>query len=83
VNAIAVLMVNNHMQSLQAEAAARHRLAVDENRPSLRDRIASAGSNLRHSLGLESQPDYGFLPKVQEDPYYGFLPKLQDYPHRG
>jgi len=70
VNAFAIFVVNDHIQSLQLEAA-RHRAAAEENRPSLRTRIASAGTNLRRTLGLTGEPDYSFLPKIQDYPYRG------------
>ena len=68
-NAIAIFVVNDHIQSLQLDAA-RHRAAIDENRPSLRERMASKVADLRRGLTLPD-PDYSFLPKIQDYPYRG------------
>ena len=68
-NAIAVLYVNEHLQELLDEAAERH--ALKPQRPSLRQRIASAASKAQASLGMPLD-DRGTI-----------LPKLQDYPYRG
>ena len=68
-NAIAILMVNEHIQSLQLESA-RHRAAIEESRPSLRNRMASKVADIRQGLELPT-PDYSFLPKIQDYPYRG------------
>ena len=66
-NAFAILVVNEHIQSLQLDAA-RHRAAIDENGPSLRDRMASKVADLRRGLTFPD-PDYSFLPKIQNYHY--------------
>jgi hypothetical protein len=63
-NAFAILVVNEHIQSLRLDAA-RHRTAIDENRPSLRNRMASKVADIRRGLTLPT-PDYSFLPKIQD-----------------
>lgn len=67
-NAYANLMVNNHLQVLLDEAAARRIFKAEK--PSLRQRIASAASSVKTTL--ESPADYS----------RSILPTLQDYPYR-
>lgn len=67
-NAYAILMVNEHMESLRAEAAKRR--VTKAVRPSLRQRVAAAVENARqHATDTYSASS--------------FLPKLEDYPYRG
>ena len=67
-NALAVIYVNEHLETLRSEAQQR-RAASLAGRRSLRDRLASAASDVRRVLGGESG-----------DPV---LPKLQNYPYEG
>jgi hypothetical protein len=67
-NAIAVIYVNDHLQSLRAEAGQRHTASLGPKR-SLRDRIAAAPTGLRRTLGFEaSGPAF---------------PTLRNYPFEG
>ena len=67
-NAYAILMVNEHMESLRAEAAKRR--VTTAVRPTLRQRVAAAVENARrHATDTYSASS--------------FLPKLEDYPYRG
>ncbi|HET7169404.1 MAG TPA: hypothetical protein VFI69_09380 [Candidatus Limnocylindrales bacterium] len=68
-NALAVLYVNEHLQELLDEAAERR--ALDSDRPSLRQRIASAAAGVQARLAMPL------------DNRGTILPKLQDYPYRG
>ena len=49
-NALAILYVNEHLQEIIDDAAVQRRAHVD--RPSLIDRIRSAASQVKASLGL-------------------------------
>ena len=68
-NAYAILTVNAHLQDLLDEAAANRLVSIDK--PSIRERIASAASSVRSTL--QSPADYS----------NSILPNLQDYPYRG
>jgi len=68
VNAVAIMYVNDHLESLRAEAQA-NRAASLGDRPSLRDRLASSASELFRILGYEASG-----PAV---------PELRDYPYGG
>jgi hypothetical protein len=68
VNAIALIYVNDHLEHLRAQAQDR-RLASLADRRSLRDRIGSAGTELRKTLGLDATGPV--------------LPTLKDYPYGG
>jgi hypothetical protein len=68
VNPLAVIYVNDHLQSLRSEAEQRRAASLAERRP-LRDRLASAAADVRRVLGGESG-----------DPV---LPKLDNYPYGG
>jgi hypothetical protein len=67
-NTFAILAVNDHIQVLIDEAAARRRSQVDQ--PSLLKRIASAASSVKTTL--QSPADYS----------QSILPTLDDYPYR-
>jgi hypothetical protein len=67
-NTFAILAVNDHIQVLIDEAAARRRFQVDQ--PSLLKWIASAASSVKSTL--ESPADYS----------QSILPTLDDYPYR-
>jgi len=68
VNAVAVIYVNQHLESLRAEAAER-RLASLAGHRTFGDRLASAATELRRILGIG---DAGST-----------LPKLENYPYGG
>ena len=68
-NTFATFTVNEHLQVLLDEAATRRALSVEK--PSLRDRIASAASSVKATLGEPA--DYS----------RSIIPTLQDYPYRG
>jgi hypothetical protein len=68
VNAISIMYVNDHLESLRAEAQ-QHRAASLAERRSLRDRIASVASELRRSLGSEAPGTT--VPKLKNYPYGG------------
>jgi hypothetical protein len=67
-HAYAVFAVNEHMEYLLAEAAQRRALRADK--PSLRERIASAAATVRNAV--DAPADYS----------KSILPKLNDYPYR-
>lgn len=67
-NAYAAFAVNEHIAHLQAEAAQRRALQTDK--PSLLERIASAAATVR--LAIDAPADYS----------NSILPKLDDYPYR-
>jgi hypothetical protein len=68
VNAVAIMYVNEHLESLRADAH-QHRSASQAGKRSLSDRIASAVTELRRTLGLESTGPA--------------FPTLRDYPFEG
>jgi hypothetical protein len=68
VNAVALIYVNQHLESLRAEAQDR-RLASLAGRRTVSDRLASAATELRRVLGIG---DSGSM-----------LPKLENYPYGG
>ena len=67
VNALAVIYVNDHLESLRSEAAERRAASLAERR-SLRDRLASAAAGARRVIG----GDQGSV-----------VPKLENYPYGG
>jgi hypothetical protein len=67
-NTYATFAVNEHLQVLLDEAAARRQLHVEK--PGLRQRIASAASSVKATL--QSPADYS----------QSILPTLEDYPYR-
>jgi hypothetical protein len=68
VNTYAILVVNDHFESLVADAA-RRRL-VGKRGPSLSDRVASAAAGLRRFFAGTNESGSS-------------LPALRDYPYRG
>jgi hypothetical protein len=68
VNALAVIYVNDHLESLRAEARQR-RTASLGTRSSLRDRIAATATELRRTLGFGATGPS--------------LPTLRNYPFEG
>jgi hypothetical protein len=68
-NAYAIFAVNNHLQVLLDEAAANRMFQVEK--PSLRQRIASAAASVKTTL--DRPADYS----------RSIMPNLQDYPYRG
>ena len=67
-NALAVMYVNEHLEMLRSEAQQR-RAASLAGRRSLRDRLASAASDVRRVLG--GDPGDSALPKLENYPYGG------------
>lgn len=67
-NALAVIYVNEHLDMLRSEAQARRTASLAERR-TLRDRLASAASDVRRILGGDAG-----------DPV---MPKLENYPYGG
>lgn len=63
-NALAVIYVNGHLQELLDEATERRALKAD--RPSLRQRIASAASKAQASLGMPLDNRGTILPKLSD-----------------
>jgi len=68
VNAVAVIYVNQHLESLRADAQQRRAASLAERR-SLRDRFASTATELRRILGIEDPGST--LPKLENYPYGG------------
>ena len=67
-NALAVIYVNDHLQSLRSESEQRRAASLAERR-NLRDRLASAASDVRRVLGAGSSDPV--LPKLEHYPYGG------------
>jgi hypothetical protein len=67
-NAFAVLVVNEHMEFLLAEAAA-NRLAKTIQKPSLRDRIASVAGSVRSAFTAPVDSTSTVLPKLEDSAY--------------
>ena len=68
VNAVAVIYVNDHLESLRAEARQRRTASLGPKR-SARDRIAATARELRRTLGFEASGPA--------------LPTLRNYPFEG
>ena len=66
-NALAVIYVNDHLQSLRSEASQRRAASLVERR-TLRDRLASAAADLRRVIGGDQGP---VVPKLENYPYGG------------
>jgi hypothetical protein len=66
-NAYAIFVVNNHLQELLDEAAARRALKVEK--PSLRQRIASAASSVKSTIDAPADYSRSIIPNLQEYPY--------------
>ena len=67
-NTLAIFVVNDHLQVLLDEAAARRAHHIEK--PGLRQRIASAATSVKTTL--QSPADYS----------NSILPTLEDYPYR-
>ena len=67
-NAVAVMYVNEHLESLRSEAQQR-RLAGQAQHRSIRSRIASATAELRRTLGIEASGST--VPTLKNYPYGG------------
>jgi hypothetical protein len=67
VNTYAILVVNDHFESLVADAA-RRRL-VGKRGPSLNDRLMSAAAGLRRLLANESDASIAGVPALRDYPY--------------
>jgi hypothetical protein len=66
VNAVSIMFVNDHLESLRAEARQHRAASLAEGR-SLRDRIASSATELRRILGHEATGPA--IPTLKEYPY--------------
>ena len=66
-NGHAILMVNDHIQVLLDEAAARRTVQVDK--PSLRTRIASAAASVKASIDTPADYSNSILPRLDNYPY--------------
>ncbi len=66
-NAYAILVVNQHLETLREEAAARRTVRVE--RPSLLQRVAAGVASVKTALAIPL------------DPFPG-TPSLNDYPYR-
>ena len=67
-HAYAILVVNQHMESLLAEAA-QQRLANELPKASLRDRFASAMNSVRSAIAGPADAGPSFLPTLTDYPY--------------
>ena len=67
-NTYAVLVVNQHLETLRAEAAMRRSFRVE--RPSLASRLATAVTTVKSVVATPIEANIG-------------LPALNDYPYRG
>ena len=67
-NAVAVMYVNEHLESLRSEAQQRRSAGLAESR-SIRSRIASATAELRRTLGIGASGSA--LPALKNYPYGG------------
>ncbi len=66
-NAVAIIYVNEHLQSLQAESQRKRFAASLADQPSLRARIVAAAKNLRRTLAAdEIGPSF---PRLSHWPY--------------
>jgi len=68
VNALAIMYVNDHLESLRAEAQQRRTASLAEKR-SLRDQVASLATGLRRTLGVEVTGP--IVPTLRNYPYGG------------
>jgi len=68
VNAVAIMYVNDHLESLRAEAQQRRAASLAGKR-SLRDHVASGATELRRILGHEA--DGPVVPSLKNYPYAG------------
>lgn len=66
-NAYAILVVNQHLETLREEAAARRSVRVE--RPSLLERVAAGAASIKAALAIPFDPIPG-------------MPTLTDYPYR-
>ncbi len=67
-NALAVYYVNQHLQDLRDEAAAARRV-YKVDRPSLRERIATAASDARLRLSIPLDNRGTIVPRLGDHPY--------------
>jgi hypothetical protein len=68
VNAVAIMYVNEHLESLRAEARQRNAASLGQRR-GLRARIAASATELRRTLGFE--PSGPTLPTLRNYPFEG------------
>ena len=67
-NAYAVLVVNQHLESLRAEAA-HDRLVGQLQKASLRDRLTSVVSSVRSAIAEPADAGTSVLPTLNDYPY--------------
>ena len=68
-NAYAILVMNEHLETLRTEAA--HNRAHGTQRPSLRKRVSSTFAGLHTSLRTPVETNGTLVPKLQDYPYRG------------
>ena len=68
-NAYAILVMNEHLETLRKEAA--HNRAYGTQRPSLRKRVSSTFAGLTSSLRAPVETNGTLVPKLQDYPYRG------------
>lgn len=66
-NTYAMFAVNDHLQVLLDEAAARRAFKVEK--PGLRQRIASAASTVKSTIDSPADYSRSIIPNLQEYPY--------------
>ena len=66
-NAYAIFVVNDHLQVLLDEAAARRALKV--GKPNLRQRIASVASSVKSTIDMPADYSRSIIPNLQDYPY--------------
>ena len=67
-NAYAILVVNQHLESLLAEAA-HERMVNQLPKPSLRERVASVMSSVRSAAAEPADAGASILPTLNDYPY--------------
>lgn len=66
-NAYAILVVNDHLETLRAEAAARRSFSVD--RSGIGHRMRAAAASIRAALSTPVESATGGLPALTDYPY--------------
>jgi len=66
-NTYATFAVNDHLQVLLDEAAVRRAFTVEK--PSLRQRIASAASSVKSAIATPAGYSRSILPTLEDHPY--------------
>jgi hypothetical protein len=68
-NAFAILVMNEHLETLRKEAAQNRTYGTQ--RPSLRKRVSSTFAGLHRSLQMPVETNGTLVPKLQDYPYRG------------